>query len=43
MAASEKIKFCSACANKCRFTDRICGTWGGNVSAKTIGFQSRRR
>ena len=35
MAASEKLKSCSACGNKCRFTDRICGTCGENVSAKT--------
>ena len=35
MAASEKLKFCWACGNKCRFTDRISGTCGENVSAKT--------
>ena len=35
MATSEKVKFCSACGNKCRFTDRFCGTCGENVSDKT--------
>ena len=35
MATSEKVKFCSASGNKCRFTDRFCGTFGENVSDKT--------
>ena len=35
MKTSEKLKFCSACGNKSRFTDRFCGTCGENVSDKT--------
>ena len=35
MAKSEKVKFYSACGNKCWFTDRFCGTCGENVSGKT--------
>ena len=35
MATLEKVKFCSACGNKCRFIDRFCGTCRENVSDKT--------
>ena len=34
MATSEKVKFCPACWNKCRLTNRFC-TCGENISAKT--------
>ena len=35
MSTPEKVKFYSACGNKCRFTDRFFGTCGENVSEKT--------
>ena len=43
MATSEKVKFCSTCGNKCRFTDRFCGTCGENVSDKTSIDDKRKK